>query len=192
TLARRIIAHIDFLDSSINELSVEIAGRCDPFQKLIDRWSEIPGVGTTLAEIVIAETGDMASFATAQQLTAWAGVAPANHESAGKRRPAGTRHGTRWLRRALVEAARAAAHTKNTYLAAQYSRIARRRGTNKAAVAVASSILTIMWHMAKTGDPYHELGAEHFDRPKDPTREAQQLIARLEQLGYRAHLEPAA
>jgi transposase len=193
TLARRIIAHIDFLDSAINELSVEIAARCRPFDDLIERWSEIPGVATTVAEIVIAETGgDMASFATPAQLAAWAGVAPANHESAGKRRPAGTRHSTRWLRRALVEAARAAAHTKNTYLAAQYSRIARRRGPNKAAVAVASSILTIMWHMAKTGDHYHELGTDHLDRPKDPTREAQQLIARLAQLGYRAHLEPAA
>jgi len=192
-LARRIIAHIDFLDNTIEELSVEIAERCDPFQELIGRWCEIPGVGPTIAEIVIAETGgDMATFATAEQLAAWAGVAPANRESAGKRRPAGTRHATRWLRRALIEAARAAARTKNTYLATQYSRIARRRGPNKAAVAVAHSIITIMWHIATTGAHYHDLGADHFDRRQDPAREAQRLVAKLAQLGYRAHLEPAA
>ncbi len=192
-LARRIVAHIDFLDASIAELSVEIGGGVAPFSDLIERWCEIPGVGQVVAEIVIAETGaTMAAFPTAQQLCAWAGVAPASHESAGKRRPAGTRPASRWLRRALVEAARAAARTKNTYLAAQYRRIARRRGANKAAVAVAHSILTIMWHMATTGQPYHDLGADHFDKRKDPEQEARQLIARLKELGYQADLKPAA
>jgi transposase len=192
TLATRIITHVDFLDASITELSVEIAARCDPFAELIQRWDEIPGVGTIIAEVVIAETGDMSAFATAEQLCAWAGLAPANHESAGKRRPAGTRHSTRWLRRTMIEAAKAAARSKNTYLAVQYSRIARRRGTNKATVAVAHSILTIMWHMARTGDRFHDLGADHFERRQDPEREAHRLVAKLAELGYQANLEPIA
>ena len=193
TMARQIIAHIDFLDAAIDELSAEIAERVHPFEDLISRWCEIPGVGPTVAEIVVAETGgDMAAFPTPGQLCAWAGVAPGNRESAGKRRPAGTRHGTRWLRRALVEAARAAARSNNTYLAAQYQRISRRRGPNKAAVAVAHSILTIMWHMAVTGDTYREAGGDYFQRRKDPAREASRLVTKLAALGYRATLEPAA
>lgn len=191
-IASRIMGHVDFLDASIAELTTEIAQRCDPFGELISRWIEIPGVGTTVCEVVIGETGDMSSFDTAEQLCAWAGLAPANHESAGKRRPAGTRHASRWLRRTMVEAARAAARSKNTYLAVQYSRIAKRRGPNKAAVAVARSILTIMWHMANNGERYSDLGADYFDRRKDPEREARRLVAKLAELGYQANLEPIA
>jgi transposase len=192
-MARQIIAHIDFLDTSISALSVEIAERVDPFEELICRWCEIPGVGRTVAEIVIAETGgDMSSFPTPGRLCAWAGVAPANRESAGKRRPAGTRHGTRWLRRALVEAARAAARSNDTYLAAQYSRISHHRGANKAAVAVAHSILTIMWHLAVNGDNYHDPGGDYFDQRHDPAREADRLVARLVALGYTTTIERVA
>lgn len=193
TLARRILAHIDFLDASIGELTTAIGEGVAPFEDLIDRWCEIPGVGRTVAEIVIAETGgDMMAFPTSQQLCAWAGVAPANHESAGKRRPAGTRPPQRWLRRALLEAARAASASKTSYLAAQYHRISQRRGANKAAVAVAHSILTIMWHMATTGDRYQDLGSDYYQQRRDPAREAQRLVRKLDELGYRATLEPVA
>lgn len=102
-VAARIIAHIDFFDASIAELSTAIGERLNPFEDLIARMVEVPGVNRVTAEIVIAETGaDMSKFPTAEQLCAWAGVAPANHESAGKHRPAGTRKGGRWLRRSLV------------------------------------------------------------------------------------------
>lgn len=146
-VAARIVAHIDHLDASIAELSTAIGQRLDPFGDLVQRMSEVPGVKQTVAEIVIAETGaDMAVFPTPKQLCSWAGLAPANHESAGKHRPAGTRNGSRWLRRALIEAAKSASRTKNSYFAAQYRRIARRRGANKATIAVAHSILTVLWH----------------------------------------------
>ena len=109
-VAGQIIAHIDHLDASIDALSVEIGQRCDPFGELIERMVEIPGVSRIVAEIVIAETGaDMTRFPTPQQLCAWAGVAPANHESAGKRRPVAARKGQRRLRRALIEAAKSLA-----------------------------------------------------------------------------------
>lgn len=193
-LARQLIAHIDFLDSSIAELSVQIAERVDPFDKLIERCCEVPGVSVEVVQVVIAETGgDMAKFPTPGQLCAWAGVAPANRESAGKHRQAGTRQGGRWLRRQLVEAARAAAKTKDTYFAAQYRQIARRRGPNKAAVAVAHSILTVLWYLMNDEQlRYTDLGAGWFQNRRDPEREAQRLAKQLTALGYTVTLQPAA
>ena len=153
----------------------------------------IPGVSDLTAQTIIAEIGvDMSRFPTAGQLAAWAGVAPASHESAGKRRPAGTRHGSRHLRDALIEAARAAAHTKGTFLSARYSRIARRRGPNKAAVAIAHSILVAAHHMLLTGEIYHDLGADFYDKRTDPARHIRRHVAELEAAGYTVTLTPAA
>jgi transposase len=194
SVAGRIIAHIDFLDATIAELSGEIAERVAPFEELIERLDEVPGIDRKIAEIIIAETGaDMTRFPTPEQLSAWAGVAPGNRESAGKRRPAGTRPGARWLRQGLVESAWAAVRTKNSYFNAQYHRIARHRGKNKAIVAVAHSILIVCWHLMN--DPqlhYHDLGADWFQRHQDPQRQADRLLKQLAKLGYRATLEPAA
>jgi transposase len=193
-VAARIVAHIDHLDMSIAELSTAIGERLNPFESLIERMSEVPGVKQTVAEIVIAETGaDMAVFPTPEQLCSWAALAPANHESAGKHRPAGTRNGSRWLRRALIEAAKSASRTKDSYFAAQYRRIARRRGPNKATIAVAHSILTVLWHLMADADVrYQDLGADYFERRRDPGREADRLVRQLARLGYTATLEPAA
>jgi transposase len=141
----------------------------------------------------VAETGaDMSRFPTPEQLCAWAGVAPASYESAGKRQPAGTRHGAQWLRRALIEAARAASRTKGTYYNAQYSRIARRRGPNKAAVAVANSMLFTIWHLLTNGALYEDLGADYFERRHDPVVEAKRLARRIEALGFNVDLTQRA
>ena len=193
-VAAQIIAHIDFLDASIEELTLAMGDELGPFEDLIERLDEIPGINRTAAEVVIAETGaDMSKFATPEQLCSWAGLAPANHESAGKRRPAGTRPGGRWLRRTLIESARAAANTKDSYFAAQYQRIARRRGANKAAVAVAHSLLVVCWHlMADDELRYRDLGRDYFEKRRDPRREADRLVAKLEELGFRAELRPVA
>jgi transposase len=147
--------------------------------------TSITGVSRTTAEVMIAEMGtDMTRFPTAGHLCAWAGVTPASHESAGKRRPAGTRHGSTWLQRALIEAARAASRTKGSYFSAQYSRIARRRGPNKAAVAVAHSILDVAWHLLTNGALYEDPGARYFELRHDPAIEAKRLQRRIEALGY--------
>ena len=136
------------MDRSIATLSAEICARLVPFEPQVALLTSIPGISATTAQVIVAETGaDMSRFPTAGHLCAWAGVAPASYESAGKRRPAGTRHGAPWLRRTLVEAARAAARTKGSYYSALYARIARRRGPNKAAVAVAHSMLETAWHL---------------------------------------------
>jgi transposase len=192
-VARRILAHIDFLDDSIAVLGDEISERLGPLEAAVTLLCTIPGISTLAAEVIVAETGaDMARFPTAQQLAAWAGVAPANHESAGKHRSAGTRRGGRWLRTTLVEAAKAAARTKDTYLAAKYRQIARRRGPNKATVAVAHAITIAIWHILSTGQPYQDLGGDFFEKRHDPERETQHHLRKLADLGYHVTLEPAA
>jgi transposase len=184
-VCRQIIDHIDFLDRSIAALTDGITTRLVPFEAAVTVICSMPGISRTTAEVIVAETGaDMSRFPTPGQLCAWAGVAPASHESAGKRRPAGTRQGAPWLRRALIEAARAAARTKDTYYHAQYARIARRRGPNKAAVAVANSMLFTIWHLLTNGALYEDLGGDYFERRHDPAVEAKRLARGIEALGY--------
>jgi transposase len=192
-VCRRIIDHIDFLDQTIAELSAEIAARLVPFDAAVRIVTSIPGISQTTAEVIVAETGaDMSRFPTAGHLCAWAGVAPASHESAGKRRPAGTRRGSPWLRRTLIEAARAGARTKGSYYSAQYARIARHRGPNKAAVAVAHSMLDTIWHLLTTGALYQDPGPDYFQRWHDPAAEAKRLTRRIEALGYTVTLNQQA
>ena len=192
-VCRQIIDHIDHLDASIGELNAEIARRLAPFEAAITIVSSITGVSRTTAEVLVAEMGvDMSRFPTAGHLCAWAGVAPASHESAGKHRPAGTRKGAPWLRRALIESAKAAARTKGSYFSARYSRIAKRRGPNKATVAVANSILAVAWHLLSTGSLYIDPGAGYFDQRNDPAREAKRIQHRIESLGFEVTLTKTA
>jgi transposase len=185
-VARAILGHIDFLSSNIALLDEEVAARLGPFRAAVELLKTVPGVGQTAAEVFVAETGgDMSRFPTAQHLAAWAGLAPANDESAGKHRPAGARKGARWLRRALIESAKSASRSHDTYLAAQYRHLAARRGPNKATVAVAHSIVVAAWQMLSSGTPYADLGADWFSSRRDPAREACKLIARLEALGHK-------
>jgi transposase len=192
-LCRQVIDHLDFLDRSIATLSAEICERLVPFEPQVALLTSIPGISAATAQVIVAETGaDMSRFPTAGHLCAWAGLAPASDESAGKKRPAGTRKGAPWLRRALVEAARAASRTKGSYYSAQYSRIARRRGPNKAAVAVAHSMLDTAWHLLSTGALYQDPGADYFERRHDPAIEAKRLQRRIEALGFAVTIEKKA
>jgi transposase len=192
-VCRQIIDHIDFLDQAIASLTAEIAARLVPFESAVAVITSLPGISRLTAEVLIAETGaDMSRFPTPGQFCAWAGLAPASNESAGKRRPAGTKHGSTWLRRAMIEAARAAANTKGSYFNAQYSRIAKRRGPNKAAVAVAHSMLEVIWHLLTSGELYQDLGADYYQRRHDPVAEAKRLTRRIEALGYQVTITPHA
>jgi transposase len=191
-LCRQILDHIDFLDHAIASLTTEITERLCPFEHAVRVLTSIPGISSTTAEVIIAETGaDMSRFPTAGHLCAWAGVAPASNESAGKKRPAGSRRGSPWLRRTLIEAAKAASRKKGTYLFAQYWRIARRRGPNKAAVAVAHSMLSACWYLLSTGALYDDPGADFFER-RNPVVEANRLKRRIEALGFQVTIESAA
>jgi transposase len=188
-LVAQILAHIDFLDETLQRLDMEIGERERPFEVVLDRLDTIPGVARRVAEIIIAEVGpDVHRFPSPGHLASWAGLCPGQDESAGKRRSGKTRKGNRWLRTALVQAAHAARRTK-TYLAAQYRRLASRRGAKKAAVAVAHSILRIVYHLLIDQHAYEDLGELYFDnRQKDQV--SRRLVRRLQRLGYAVQLEP--
>jgi transposase len=183
------LAHIDFLDETIQRVSAEIAERLRPFEATLEHLDAIPGVGRRTAETLLAEIGtDMHRFPSAAHLASWAGMCPGHDESAGKRRSGNTRKGSPALRYALTEAAQAAARSKNTYLAAQFHRLAARRGARKAAVAVGHSILVIVWHLLDHGDPYRDLGANYFDSRPEPSL-TRHLVKRLKALGYDVNLQ---
>ena len=186
------LALLDALEASLERVSTEIAERVRPFDEAIERLQTIPGVGRRVAEVIVTEVGvDVSRFPTAGHLASWAGLCPGQHESAGKRHSGRTRHGNASLRTALVEAAQAASHTKATYLAAQFHRLAARRGRKKAAIAVAHSILVIAYHLLARGTTYQDLGVHYFDE-RDRRAVERRAVRRLEGLGFKVILEPAA
>lgn len=193
-LTAKMLAHIDQLTATIAELTEEIDAELGPLRESRQWLTTIPGVSNRVAEVILAETGgDMARFATPQQLASWAVVCPGNNESAGRHFSGRTRKGNRWLRAALGEAAAAAGKTKNTYLSTRYRRLAARRGGKRAQVAVGHDILVAAWHILDRGVDYHDLGADHFDRHvTDRQRKATRLALQPQALGYRVTLEAAA
>jgi transposase len=186
------LAHIDFLEETIEQLSAEIAERMRPLEEALERLETIPGVGRRTAEAILVEIGaDMSRFPTAGQLASWAGMCPGNNQSGGKRRGGKTSKGDPWLRAALVEAAHAAGRRRNTYLSAQYRRLASRRGKKRAAVAVGHTILVIAYHLLERSCDYEELGGDYFDK-RDRQFVERRLVRRLEGLGYKVSLDPVA
>jgi transposase len=186
-----LLDQLRFLDATVAEFELKIEERSQPFQDKIELLMTIPGVDRITASSMIAEIGgDMSQFPTAQHLASWAGICPGNKESGGKHYSGKTRKGSRWLRRILCQAAWAASHTKNTYLAAQFHRLAAKRGKQRAIVAVAHSILVAAFHMLKGNEPYREAGGNYFERA-NPTALRRYLVKRLERLGHKVILEPA-
>jgi transposase len=184
-----LLCQIDRLDETIARFDEQIEAYCRPFEQAVTLLDTIPGVARETAEIIVSEIGpDMSRFPTADHLAAWAGVAPGNNQSGGKRRRSKTRQGNKPLGAALNQAAHAAARTKDTYLSAQYHRLARRIGRNKAIMAVAHSIVVIAYHLIQRQEPYRELGADYFDKRR-PEATAKHLVKRLEKLGYQVSLQ---
>jgi transposase len=188
-LCATMLDRIDHADRIIDELTEQIECLLDPHEAAVHLLCGIPGVSTRTAQVILAAIGtDMSRFPTSSHLASWAGMCPGNNESAGKHRTGRTRHGSKWLRIALVEAGR----SKNTYLGAHYHRIRGRRGPRKAAVAVGHSILVITWHLLSTGEIYTDLGADYFDRRRNSDARQHRLIAQLEAMGYDVTIAPAA
>jgi len=193
----------DAIDAAIRQIDREVAAqvaRLDaeaedaqaPFCELIDRLSGIPGVSGLSATTILAEIGrDMSRFPTAGHLVAWAGLCPAQNESAGKRKSARLRRGAPWLKTMLVQCAWAAKRAKNSYYSAQFHRLRSRRGPQKAICAVAASLLTAIYHMLKAGAPHRDLGADYFDR-RSPEAQAKRLVTQLAKLGFTVQLQPLA
>lgn len=186
-----ILAHVDFLDEQIDQLSDAIEEQIAPFAAAVELLCSIPGVQQRSAQTIIAEIGtDMAIFPSPKQLASWAGQCPGNDQSAGKRRSGRTRHGSKWLDWTLEEAAMAAVRKNDAYLAAQYQRLRPRRGHKKALGAVKHSIICACWHMLTTGELYRDLGGDYFQR-RDPEQTTRRLVRQLEALGHHVTLETA-
>ena len=183
----------DALTAQIDALTARIEEAIAPFAAQVAQLDEIPGVGITTAQEILAETGtDMSRFPTPGHLVSWAKFAPKARQSAGRAKAAATGKGSPWLGGTIGEAAVSAARTQ-TFLAARYKRIVRRRGKKRALVAVGNSILTITWHLlSDPGAHFTDLGPDWHDRLA-PLRRKRQLIAELERLsGKKVTLHDAA
>jgi transposase len=178
------------LGQRIQRIEAEIDQQIRPFEPAVALWQTIPGVDRVTACHLVAEIGvDMNHFPTAQHLASWAALCPGHHESAGKRKSGKTREGNKWLRRTLCQAAWAVTRKKNCYLAAQFKRLAARRGVKRAALAVAHSILIIGYHLLQTGRSYQELGGNYLEQiHKDQLQ--RYYLKRLQGLGLKITVEP--
>jgi transposase len=192
--AEYLEACIARLDNQVERLFATNASQAGvPFAEARDRLGTITGVAKRAAESIIAEIGvDMTRFPTPAHLAKWAGVAPGNNVTGGKRRSGKTTYGDKWLQEILNQCAWAAAHSRDTYLSAQFWRLARRIGKKKAAVAVGHSILVICWHLLTESCDYQDLGGDYFLRRTNPDRRRDHLIEQLHALGYRVTLDHIA
>jgi len=172
------------------QVKQEVAKCDDPFvREAVELLQTIPGIGQRVAEVIVSEIGvDMRRFPSDGHLASWAGMCPGSNESAGKRKSGRTTKGSVYLRNALVQAAWAATHTKETYLAAQYKRLVKRKGKNRALVAVGHSILVIIYHVLLRKESYSELGGDYFDK-RNVEVQRNRLVRQLESLGLKVTVE---
>jgi transposase len=191
-LLRMHIRRLEEISRDITEVEAAIGAAMRPFATQQALLLTIPGVDALTAAAIVAEIGvDMAAFGTAQRLAAWAGLCPANHESAGRRKRRGTRKGNPHLKATLVTAAVCGARTRGSYLRDKFHRLRARMGAKKAAVAVAHKILVAAFHMLQRGTAFADLGADYLDRV-DKHRTAKRLVRRLDALGYDVMLRSKA
>jgi transposase len=191
-MLRTLWDHLTYLEGATATLDQRIEEKMRPFERELELLATLPGVKGHVSQALLAEIGtDMSQFPTDLHISSWSGLCPGNHESAGKRKSGKAPKANRWLRRCLSQGAWAASHTKNTYLSSQFRRLAGRRGKKRAIIALAHTMLVIAYHVLKERKPYHELGANHFDRLQ-PDRLKRSLVRRLETLGYSVTLTPSA
>jgi transposase len=196
-MLRQLLLQLDQLDDLVQNFDLRIEEVMSPLeQAAVRRLDEIPGLDQRLAEIVIAEIGtDMSRFSTAGHLASWAGLCPGNNQSAGKRKGGRIRKANRWLKSALSQAAWGAGRTRRSYFSAQHRRLTTRRGIKRANIAVAHSLLEVAHHLLSQpslGKQYVDLGPDYFQKHHDPQRHAEQLVRRLQRLGYKITIERSA
>lgn len=179
--------HLMFLEQTIQQIDQEIYSRLQGRREAVELLVTIPGVNEQSASIIIAEIGtDMEQFTNEHALAAWAGVCPGNFESAGKKKRTRVRSGNSLLKAILCECAWAAARTRNTRLSARYWSLVKRMGKKKALVAVAHTILKIIYHVLHKRQSYIELGAEYLEQYRKDKLERRQtkMIHELEAKGF--------
>ena len=186
------LRRLEAIEADIAELDLRIDERLEPYRAPHTLLMQIPGVDWVVAAVLIAEIGvDMSVFVSVYHLSAWAGVCPGNHESAGRQRSGRARKGNVHLRAILVGAAMSASRTKGSYLKDKFHRLKARRGALRAALAIAHKILVSAYHMLAKNLPYRDLGEAYLDQISQ-TRTVANLKRRLERLGYNVTLEPKA
>lgn len=185
-----LMDHLEYLEGQIERFSQRINEVSGPFEEAIEEVARLPGFEKRSAENVIAEIGcDMERFPSAEHLSSWAGMCPGSNESAGKHKSGKTTKGSRWLRATLAQSAWAASRKKGSYFQAQYRRLAGRRGKKRALIAVAHSLLVVIYHVLTDKTAYKELGADYFDK-LNSKRLVPYLVKRLKNIGYEVNLVP--
>jgi transposase len=188
-LLTRLMRQLNALEAEVADLTGEIESRAAVWEEIIGRLVEIPGIDRVSAWTILAETGtDMSVFPDARHLASWAAVCPGNRESGGKRMSGKTRKGNPYVRRSLCQAAWAATRKKGSYMGVFYRRIRARRGHQKAIMALAHHMLTVIYHMLRDNQTYREPGATYYDEKRKPEI-TKRMVRRLEGLGYRVTLE---
>lgn len=191
-LLRLHLSQVATLDRAIESIDQEVGERLEPFRVATELLVTMPGIGPVAAQALVSEIGDdMTRFPSAAHLVSWAALCPGNDESAGKHRSRRTRKGPKWLKTLLVTAAWSAIRPKDSYLRALFQRIKSRRGTMKAIVAVAASMLRAAFYMLRDGTPYQDLGAQHLTNV-DKEKVANRLLKRLSDLGIQVEIKTAA
>jgi len=191
-LAKELLAHLDYLGGVDDRVTLQIEECLRPFVPQVTILKTIPGVADKTASRIVAEVGvNMGQFPSAQHLASWAGLCPGNRESAGLHKPCGTRKGNGWIKTALVEAAWAAVHNRKSALSGQFFRLRARLGAKQAIVAVAHSMIVIIYECLSKNVPYHEFGADHFDRI-EKSRVKDRLVKKLKGMGYEVTLKESA
>jgi transposase len=191
-LVSQLLAHLDYLDESIETLSRDVERVIAPFGEIVNRLDTIPGINRRAAEVLIAELGvDMTVFPSDRHVASWAGMCPGQHESAGKRQSGKARKGNRWLRSVLIEAALASIRKRDCALGSRYRRLLRHRGHKKAVFAIGHVLLVTAYHLIARGTSYQELGSHYYDQ-RYTERITAQAVRALERQGYRVTLEHAA
>lgn len=195
-MLRQLLEQVDHLDRQVEAFDRRVEEVMSPLEaRLVRRLDDVPGFDQRTGQVVVAEVGaDMGRFPSPRHLASWAGMCPGNNESAGKRKGGRVRKANPWLKGALTQAAWGASRTKGSYFHQQHRRLSGRRGARRATVAVGHSLLGVYYHLATHPDAaYTDLGADYFERQKDPDREAQRMVKKLERLGYKVDLHrPAA
>jgi len=187
-LMNRELHQLEWLEQQVELLETEIERRLIPFAEVLVRVSTIPGVDRVTAWTIVAELGpDLSAFADASHLASWAGLCPGNNESGGKRLSGRTRKSNRYIKRAMCQAAWAASHTKNTFLAAFYRRMSIRKGANRAIVALAHHMVVVIYNLITRNEEYVEFGGDYYDQRNKP-RVVSRLTKRLEKLGFEVTL----
>jgi transposase len=189
-LKNQLIVHEQLQQRQI-AIEAQLAKAVTPYEELISRLDQIPGINRDAAIEILGELGtDMSPWEDHRRLAAWAGLCPGNHESAGKRRNVGVRKGNPFLKCTLVQVATAAVKTKGTFYQAKFFRLSKRRGYKRAIVAIAHAMLIAIYHMIKENKPYCELGAPTFDQ-RSAESKTKSLVAQLQKLGYAVELRTA-